>query len=96
MNILGESSTLQKRFDAGIAGFVSYEFNNRVILCLNYQHGIKNISDDPDEDLWNRCLTISVGLNSKLNILQIIPENVLVWLCSVPPRGSPQVIPLNT
>ncbi len=57
----GESSTLLKRFDAGIAGFVSYEFNDRIILCLNYQYGLKNISDDPDEDLWNRCLTISAG-----------------------------------
>jgi hypothetical protein len=60
-NPSGESSTLQKRFDAGIAGFVSYEFNNLIILCLNYQYGLKNISDDPDEDLWNRCLSISVG-----------------------------------
>jgi hypothetical protein len=60
-NPSGESSTLLKRFDAGIAGFVSYEFNNRVLLCLNYQYGLKNISDDPDEDLWNRCLTVSIG-----------------------------------
>jgi hypothetical protein len=60
-NPSGESFTLLKRFDAAIAGFVSYEFNNRIILCLNYQYGLKNISDDPDEDLWNRCLTISAG-----------------------------------
>jgi len=60
-NPSGESFTLLKRFDAGIAGFVSYEFNNHITLCLNYQYGLKNISADPEEDLWNRCLTISAG-----------------------------------
>jgi len=58
-------STLQKRFDAGLSGFVSYEFNARIILALTYPYGLRNISDDPDEDLWNRCLTISAGYKFK-------------------------------
>lgn len=57
----GESFTILKHFDAGIAGFVSYEFSERIILCLNYQYGLKNISHESDEDLWNRCLAISLG-----------------------------------
>ncbi len=57
----GETATILERFDAGFGGFISYEFKSRIILCLNYKYGLKNISGDPDEDLWNRCLNISVG-----------------------------------
>jgi hypothetical protein len=56
-----ENAAILKRFDAGFGGFISYEFNSRVVLCLNYKYGLKNISGNPDEDLWNRCLNISVG-----------------------------------
>ncbi len=53
--------TLLKRFDAGFACFAAYEFNARVVLNLSYQYGLRNISKDPNENLWNRCLAISLG-----------------------------------
>ena len=49
-----------KRLDISIAGFAAYEFSSRVALKLNYQYGLKDISDDPEESLWNRCTTISL------------------------------------
>jgi len=52
---------LLKHFDVGLACFAAYEFNARIALSLNYQYGMKNISEDPDEDLWNRCVAISLG-----------------------------------
>ncbi len=57
------ANTLLKRFDVGISCFVAYEFNARVALNLNYQYGLKNISEDPNEDIWNRCLAISLSMS---------------------------------
>jgi hypothetical protein len=58
----GESEyTLLNRFDVAAAGFVAYEFNNLIVLSLNYQYGLKNISEDPDEDLRNRSVSITLG-----------------------------------
>lgn len=55
------ATTLLRRFDVGMSGFISYEFSQRVTLSLNYQYGLKNVSDDPDESIKNRCLAITVG-----------------------------------
>ncbi|WP_423130343.1 outer membrane beta-barrel protein [Gaoshiqia sp. Z1-71] len=55
------SSALLKRFDVSVAAFAAYEINKRVVVSLNYRYGLKNISEEPDEDLWNRSLAISLG-----------------------------------
>lgn len=50
-----------ERFDVAVAGFAAYEFSNKVMLSINYQYGLKNISEDPDEELKNRSVSVTLG-----------------------------------
>ena len=47
------------RKDIGINLLVGYEFSNGLFLKTGYSLGLKNISDNNDEN--NRCFDISIG-----------------------------------
>lgn len=50
-----------ERLDVAAAGFAAYEFSKKIILSLNYQYGLKNISGDPEEELRNRSVSVTLG-----------------------------------
>lgn len=55
------ASSLLKRFDLGISCFAGYEFKGRILLIAGYQHGLRDINKEGDEELRTQCLTVSLG-----------------------------------
>jgi hypothetical protein len=61
LSVEAEATAILKRFDIGVSGFVSYEIKSHYLIGISYQIGLKDIGNNSDEELRNRCLSITMG-----------------------------------